>query len=306
LSYITNNFDWQTDYIGELSGDGRKLSLFGWMTIANGDDTALRDAAAQAVAGKLNREHVWVEPGQARPISLNCWPSETTTDGVAEEMEEIVVTGSRAVAAIAASAPPPPPPAPATLVSADVIAQQESLGDVRLYRIPISVTVAARSQKQVAMIRQPVVQVESLLRLRPPQSEFSGVLPRLLVTRNQASKGLGVPLPAGKLALFGTRQGRRILIGEGRIDDHTVGEKVEVEVAASTGVWALQTVVPQGVTGAYLLKLTNDLDAAQTVEIELPLRTKVFKGGKLIKRDGWMVWRVQVPANGSRKLLYWG
>ena len=37
LSYITNNFDWQADYIGELSADGTRLSLFGWLTLANGD-----------------------------------------------------------------------------------------------------------------------------------------------------------------------------------------------------------------------------------------------------------------------------
>ncbi|MEO6359086.1 MAG: hypothetical protein ABIO43_00750 [Sphingomicrobium sp.] len=309
LSYITNNFDWQADYVGELSADGRKLSLFAWMTLANGDDTGLSKAATQAVAGKLNREYVWVDRGEAKPIQLNCWPSQTTSD-IPEEVasivdedsgEAIVVTGMRKSLS-AAAPPPPPPPSPER---GDVTAQEERLGDVRLYRIPINVTVAARSQKQVAMIRQPAVEVESLLRLRPPTGDFNSPLPRLLVSRNEKAKGLGLPLPAGKLALFGEKEGRRILIGEGRIDDHTIGEKVEIEVATSTGVRASQATVPQGDTKAFLLTLTNDLSQAQTVEIELPLQAKVFKGGKLVKRDGWMLWRVRVPANGTRQLLYW-
>ncbi|MEO7256357.1 MAG: hypothetical protein ABIW18_00425, partial [Sphingomicrobium sp.] len=45
LSYITNNFDWQADYVGDLSADGHTLKLFAWLTLANGDDTGLADAA---------------------------------------------------------------------------------------------------------------------------------------------------------------------------------------------------------------------------------------------------------------------
>ena len=80
LSYITNNFDWQADYVADLSADGRTLNLFAWLTLANGDDTGLANADTNAVAGKLNRERVHVERGEAKPITLNCWPSGTTSD----------------------------------------------------------------------------------------------------------------------------------------------------------------------------------------------------------------------------------
>ncbi len=302
LSYITNNFDWQADYVGDLSPDGRTLKLFAWLTLANGDDTGLADADTNAVAGKLNRERVWVPQGESRPIALNCWPSGTTSDiprevtMVSQESGEyIVVTGSRI------AAPPPPPPQPER--GGDVMAQEERLGDVRLYRVPISVTVAARSQKQIALLRQPSVKVESLLRLRAPQGNFESPLERVLVTSNRAAEGLGLPLPAGKLALFGTRQGRRVLLGEGSIDDHTIGEKVEIKVATATGVRAAQVHERQP-TGDRFLTLTNDSPQAQTVEIELPLEARAVKGGTLRKRDGWMLWRVRVPANGTAQLRY--
>src|SRR3954447_17170218 len=71
LSYITNNFDWQADYIAEISPAGDRVSLFAWMTLANGDQTGLADAATQAVAGKLNREQVRVDQGQARGIAIH-------------------------------------------------------------------------------------------------------------------------------------------------------------------------------------------------------------------------------------------
>jgi hypothetical protein len=187
------------------------------------------------------------------------------------------------------------------------MAEEERLGDVRLYRVPISVTVAAKSQKQIALLRQPSVKFESVLRLRPHAGPFDGPLERVLVTRNRTAEGLGLALPAGKLALFGTRQGRRVLLGEGRIDDHSIGEKVEIHVATATGVRASQVHErrdgEQGAGGDFVLTLTNDSRDPQTVEIELPLEVRA-QGARLVKRDGWMLWRVRVPANGTAGLRY--
>jgi hypothetical protein len=303
LSYITNNFDWQADYIAELSDAGDRISLFGWLTMANGDETGLADAQTQAVAGKLNRERVWVPQGEAKLITISCWPQGTTSDLPQEvqplSAESIVVTGSR----ISANAPPPsPPPAPERGES-DFKAVEERLGEVRLNRVPIAVTVAARSQKQVALLEQPSVKIDSILRLRLGAGQFEAPLERVLVTRNRTAEGLGLPLPAGKVALFGRRDGRRILIGEGRIDDYTINEKVEIPVATATGVRARQTPYAAEDGGGYLLTLTNDLSHSQTVEIELPLDAKA-RGALLVKRDGWMLWKVIVPANGSAELRY--
>ena len=174
---------------------------------------------------------------------------------------------------------------------------------MRLYRIPIAVTVAAKSQKQVALLEQPSVKIDSILRLRVGGGQFEAPLNRVLVTRNRAAEGLGLPLPAGKVALFGRRDGRRILIGEGRMDDHTINEKVEIPIATATGVRARQTPYADEDGGGYLLTLSNDLSHPQTVEIELPLNAAA-RGATLVKRDGWMLWKVTLPANGRRELRY--
>jgi len=306
LSYISNNFDWQADYVADLAPDGKSLSLSAWMTLANGDDTGLADAATQAVAGKLNRQHVWLSRGEAKPITLDCWPQATTSDipeTGPDELQRIVVTGSLAMAP---AAPPPPPPAPMAAERDDgYVAQEERLGDVRLYRVPIRVTVAARSQKQVALLKQPQVKVSSILRLRPDSSDFDQPLERVLLTQNRETSGLGLPLPAGHVALFGDRDGHRILLGEGTIDDHAVGEKVEIAVATPTGVRARQVTIGRSVEGraSYRLTLTSDLPQPEQVEIQLPLVAKP-DSAKLVKRDGWLVWAPTIPANGTVELKY--
>jgi hypothetical protein len=306
LSYITNNFDWQADYIAELSPAGDRISLFAWMTLANGDQTGLANASTQAVAGKLNRERVYIDPGEARPIAITCWPQGTTSD-IPEaspitllSAEDIVVTGSR----VGAPPPPPPPSPPAAAPERDrAMAEEERLGEVRLYRVPISVTVAARSQKQIALLEQPTVKISNVLRLRVQPGMVDEPLTRVLVTNNRPGEGLGLPLPAGKVTLFGQRDGRRILVGEGRIDDHTIGEKVEIPIATATGVRARQAPIADQDGGGYQLILSNDHARPQLVEIELPLDVRA-PGKGLVKRDGWLLWRVAVPANGRAELTY--
>ena len=304
LSYITNNFDWQADYVADLSEAGDRMNLFGWMTIANSDETGLEDAQTNAVAGKLNRDRIWVDPGQAPPIRIQCWPQGTTSDideqalPVSVVSEDIVVTGTSLRAP-----PPPPPPPPAPERDGGYKASEERLGDVRLYRVPIQVTVAAKSQKQIALMRQPSVKVATILRLRPHAGQLDQPLERVVITRNRIAEGLGLALPAGKVALFGRRGDRRILIGEGRIDDYAVGEKVEIPVATSTGVRARQVIIPKEQGGGYKLTLTNDMSRDQVAEIELPLETKPGNR-RLIERDGWKLWRVTIPANGKAEMTY--
>ena len=140
--------------------------------------------------------------------------------------------------------------------------------------------------------------------MRPGQYELEIPFERLLVTRNERKKGLGLPLPSGGVALFGEHQGRRILIGEGSIDDHTIGEKVEIRVGHANGTRARQTVVRKGDGAEFQLTISNDAPGARVVEVELPLEAKAIKGGKLKARDGWKLWQLKMPANARRTLRY--
>jgi hypothetical protein len=101
LTYLTSGFDWRANYVATLAPDGETLSLFAWLTLANGDETGFRNAQAMAVAGRLNREDVERLQPEARPIEITCWPSQRTDDVPLDE-----------IPAFAPPPPPPPPPAP--------------------------------------------------------------------------------------------------------------------------------------------------------------------------------------------------
>lgn len=167
LSYLATGFDWQANYIAKLSTDGTRAHLFAWLTLASTDETSFREAEASAVAGRLNREDAPVPPTESRPIRLECWPHQTTSD-----VPPIAPPPPPASPAAMMAPPPPPPPVPERggdeiiVTVARVMARQEQLGDVKLYRIPEPVTVAANSQKQVALLERPAVRVSTVYRSR--------------------------------------------------------------------------------------------------------------------------------------------
>ncbi|HET9427117.1 MAG TPA: hypothetical protein VFO69_02040 [Allosphingosinicella sp.] len=309
LSYLAGGFDWQANYVATLAPDGEHVDLFAWLTLANGDETGFRQANTQAVAGRLNREDVDVPESEASPLRLDCWPQGTTSDlGDAE--------------AFLRQVPPPPPPPPVmmspmsavadesiTVTGSRIMAQQEDLGDLKLYRIPEPVTVAANSQKQVALLHQPEVEVDIIYRTRfepnnvsPPQPT-----PIYLVTRNRPAEGLGLPLPAGGLVLFTESRGRPILIGEGSIGDSAVGEDVEIRVSESADVMMGIELVEDGEeVDRYRLTVTNASPRAVRFEAELDVDSnfRFDSSSRVPRRDGRPLWTARVPANGTASFTY--
>jgi hypothetical protein len=317
LTYLANGFDWQANYVASLSEDGSRVNLFAWLTLANGDETGFANASTQAVAGRLNREEVEVGEPEGGPLRLLCWPQGRTHEIPMEQIErqlrarfaqqdtnmgevlnelpqalrseasQIVVTGSRAV--------------------------QEALGDLKLYRIPEPVTVAARSQKQVAFLEQPSVQVSFVYRNRfDPDGTISPEQANLyLLTRNRREEGLGLPLPAGGVQLFAEGAGRPILLGEGTLRDRAIGEDVEVRFGQVPSVHV--TVVEDdeeedgGNEDHYLMTVTNDRPVPVNYEVEFRPQEGARlrpRGARLGRRDGQPLWQVTVPSGGSATLRY--
>jgi len=312
LSYVATGFDWQANYIAELSPDGRRMDLFAWLTLGSQDETSFPDADTQAVAGRVNYTRAEVPPAEGGALQLRCWASATTSDIPLDELtaydssEEITVTGTRLGRSAAA------PPAPmAAMTQEAIMAVREELGDLKLYRIPEPVTVAANSQKQVALLVQRGVAVQEVYRSRLPAAA-SGVLQpatRYLVTRNRREEGLGLPLPSGGLVLFTRRNGQPFLAGEGRVDDRAVGEDVEIAFAASSSIHARVERLAGGPDGRwtdYRLTVSNDQNRPVRFEAELarPDDTSIVPRTRLRERDGYPLWTVTVPANGSASLVY--
>lgn len=317
LSYLATGFDWQANYVANLSSDGEHANLLAWLTLASNDDTSFVDASAYAVAGNLNRRNTRVEPPEARALTLQCWPQGRTHEIPLEEWQR---------AAPPPRAPPPPPapymdgetivvtgsliPQPQLTATSPitVVAQQEALGDVKLYRIPEPVTVAANSQKQVAFLVRERVRVAIVFRSRIYPGRVWDAWPaqRMLVTRNREAEGLGAALPAGRLVLFDDAGGRPMLVGEGSLRDRAVGQDVEIAISRPSNVHTRVELASDGEDwDEYRLTATNDLARPVTFEGEFEANDQDFRPSlPLSRRDGRPLWTVSIPANGTASLTY--
>jgi hypothetical protein len=324
LSYLATDFDWQASYVARVAPDGKTLDLFAWLTLANGNDESFPNASTQAVAGTLSRRDEDEEDGEPEPVSseinARCWPRGTTSDiplfvppapeasegYYAEDSGSIIITGSRIRAEVLLNSLPA------------VMAQQEELGDLKLYRIPEPVTVAAHAQKQVALLSRSNVPFDRFYGTSIQmgyETEEPWPVSILIRTRNLAERHLGLPLPAGKVVVFERAEGRNMVVGETVMKDSAIGQQVELEVGESPQVRLAQRRLRSAEEDEddddrprrYELELSNADDSPVDVEITIRVygdMTLTRPSRKLSVRDGRHVWLARVPANGRIVLSY--
>lgn len=317
LSYLATSFDWQANYVGELSADARHVELLGWMTMASGDQTSFIDANAFAVAGRLSKVESEEDEQQENPynaddieINYECWPLGTTTSGLKKYGTPVPSKEMPAPMMMRSAMAYDELTLEEIAVTANKRAEREDLGDLKLYRIPFAVTVAAQSQKQVAFLSKPAVSGEIIYRSRITSETFDdGVVQLIYRMQNKVQAGLGEPLPAGQVALFQTIQSQRMLVGQAQLADKAVGEEVELEFASAHNVSVeINENDKQGKQwqGA-VLTVANANPFIVTYEAEFAndeaQRFEKFNA-RLRERKGRKVWRVDVPANGERKLEF--
>ncbi|MGN6358591.1 MAG: hypothetical protein ACTHLU_14085, partial [Novosphingobium sp.] len=286
---------------------------------ASGDDPPVPDATAAAVAGKVNRSYATRDDtgrnaaNEARYLnrSFGCWPAGTTSD----------------------IDPPPPPPAPPPppmaapmmmemasdnivvtamrrggAAKAAVVAKAENLGDLKLYAIPVPVTVAARSQKQVAFLVRDEVKGELLYRAAVDYGEPES--PQMLFRfRNRKADGAGDPLPAGKAVLYQDAAFGRMFVGESSLPDKALDEEVELPFGepANVSIDTDETPFPEGGGASYAVTIRNANPFPVRFEVDFPKASgRIFGAisGTLVDKRAKRVWTATIPANNSVVLTY--
>ncbi len=312
LTYLAQGFDWQANYIANidpdaavLADDERKMNLFAWLTVANGGNQSFDNANLMAIAGSPNREN---SGRQIRPtgkgLRLQCWPQGRTH--AIKVQDKLIVTGSRlrpqerslAIVADAMNELPQ--------LKAAIQAEQENLGDLKLYRIPERVDVKAKGQKQVAMIVQPNAQYRRIF--IGDVSEFNDgetfALEYILRSKNEKKSGLGLPLPSGRFAVFENSKYGPLLIGEGSIGDSAIDEEVELFMPAVPDVrLEIQSAKNNKRQQNYRATLSNASNYPIEAEIDIPYILS-GRNKNITKIDGIETWVVTVPANGEAVLKY--
>ena len=300
LSYLAWGFDWQANYVATLRPGGQSADLIAWVTLASSDTTSFAKAETMVVAGKVKREDRVPYRGsdEAEEFELHCFghapepvpaPPPIMVSApmagmrMSEVLQDIVVTASRRVV-------------------------QEDFGDLKLYRVPDRTTVAALAQKQVALLERPAVPVQ-LVYVAKVDADGDATTPRITLRwLNRKETGLGVPLPAGPVAVFQPRGGTSLLIGEGSIDDKAIGEEVEAQIADAPQV-KIDSDNPDSGKGweGYVLTATNANPYPVSFEAQFALEDQTRMSrltGKLTRKDGKLLWRVEIPANASRPFGY--
>ena len=321
LTYLASGFDWRANYVATVkqrpSGEAPKMDLFAWLTVANGGNQSFENASMMVIAGEPNRER---REDQVRPtggaLQIRCWPMQRT--------DQVPYNPG-----YPSAYPPSPPPAPMAMMDAAgetitvtaqrrngkmlemaspvavVVAEQEDLGDLKLYRVPERVTVSAKGQKQVAMIVQPDVRYERVyIANTGDYSEDSAPLSYILRSRNDEKSGLGIPLPAGKVAVFENSPVGPLLAGEGDLPDRAIDNEIEIVVGQSSDVRLSVTELRRTKSRSYWqARISNARD--QPVDAEMEIAYEIAgraRGVEVI--DGVPTWRVTVRAHDEAKLDY--
>jgi len=322
LSYLAWGFDWEANYVATVredvprnAADGDvRFDLSSWLTILNDNNQTFENADLMAVAGTLNVTSDFEglsDPPTARPLQLTCYPFGSTAAGspvpdyshgaypspAMYDDSEIVVTAMRRGEVMMSS------PAPMMAVAAEMVATEEDLGDLKLYRVPEQVNVAAQSLKQIAFLRRENVEGRMLYTAscdRWNVQDSPAATTMLLTTVNDEDHGLGVALPTGQVALFE----RAMLVGEETIRDYASGQDVEIGLGQSTQVFS-QCAAPDGVKGsrwnAMNATLTNANPQAAVVRLSLGSPGQWdLRGITTRLKDGQLIAEFTVPANGER------
>jgi hypothetical protein len=327
LTYLAWGFDWQAHYVATLeeggTGDDVRMRLMSWLTLLNDNGQSFPDAELMAVAGRLNvtsNYQALADAPDARPLHLTCFPIGSTAAG--SPLDDLYP-------------PPPPPPAPMMMESADsiivtgrkvmnramaspaaVVAVEEDLGDLKLYRVPEPVTVSAKGLKQVAFLDRERVKGELFYKsLCTPWDAGEGEFvpaARLLATVNDKAHGLGVALPTGGITVFEPSAVGDLLVGERQLRDYAAGQDVEIEMGPSGQVFTACEVM--GRTPKFESGETVTMRATMTNANRAEAKARLSLGGAggheiaglrgVRVKDGERIVEVRVPANGRREVRW--
>jgi hypothetical protein len=333
LTYLAWGFDWQADYVATMtqnrSGEDFQLGLMSWLSLVNDNGQTFENARLQVIAGQLNLEQDYeslADPPEARGLYLNCYPIGSTAAGSA--VQEYL------------SVPPPmPPPMAYAPMQAEMItvtgarmkadamdtpvavvtAEEEDLGDLKLFRVPDRVDVSAKGMKQVAFLDRQAVKARFLYQAGcNPWSRIDQrdeePLPAslLLVTRNDDNKGLGIALPQGAMTLYEPTARGPQLAARTTLRDFARGQDVELDLGASAQVFArcgtLGESGPANGKGDWTqmrASLTNANPHPITLRLQLGWAGQYdirFPGAKVVVKNGYQAVEVNVPANGTRSI----
>lgn len=158
----------------------------------------------------------------------------------------------------------------AEMAMADHAVSEESVGDYHLYTVPGTTVLKDKEIKQISLFQADGVPVRKAYRLEQGREKVDVVH----IFRNDEASGLGLPLPAGTVRVYGrSDSGARQLLGEARIDHTPKNEELELRTGRAFDLTAERTRTADRKRGersretTWRIELRNASERTVTVEV---------------------------------------
>jgi hypothetical protein len=285
LDYLTRGLSWRADYVARLNRTSEHLDLQALVTLTNATDSDYEGAALRLVAGEVNQG----------PRAL-------------KGQQQF----ARAEAAVSMAAP-----------AADM-SEAVATADRYVYNLSRPVTLRRGETKQIPLMSAQNVRVvreyrlEGLVAAYPGREEIGPVNAALVLElANDADLGLGAPLPAGTVRVYGpadSGDGAALFLGADAIAHTPEGEKARLTLGAAFDVTArAERTVYERLsdrsyeTGQQITVLNAKAEAVEAVVVgDLPpgwtLREESHPHDQVSANR--IAWRLSVPAGGETVLVY--
>jgi hypothetical protein len=281
-SYLTNQVNWNADYVLTIGADQKAADLNGWVTIVNQSGTAFKNALLQLVAGELHRVY-------ERQV------------GFAQE---------RALKAEAAAAPQFAEEA-ISEYHLYTLERRTTLQNNETKQISLLSSPGIRIDKVYEVDGQQFYYHNA----QRPGQPFKDPVKVRIKFKNAEANSLGIPLPAGTVRVYqGDSKGRVQFVGEDRIGHTPKDETLDLYIGNAFDIVAerkqtdFQTLGAHSYEMAFEIALRNHKPEPITVLVNEPI------GGNWTILESTFKWEktaafaarftVPVPANGESLLKY--
>ena len=288
LDYLTGGLSWRADYVARLNPAADRLDLAALVTLTNATDSDFVGAALRLVAGEVNQ----AGPVFGQPKAYS------------------------ARAEMAAMAPMP----------ADDMSAAVAAADRYVYSMERPVTLRRGETKQIPLMSAEGVKVareyrfEGVVNGHPGVEEIGPVNAALMLElENDPDLGLGAPLPAGTVRVYGPAPaaaggGGTLFLGADRLDHTPQGEKARLNLGEAFDVTArAESMVYERLSDRiYETGQKITVKNAKDEAVEVVLAGVMPRGWTL--RDASspptqesatrVSWRLTVPAGGEAELTY--
>lgn len=200
LSYQTRGMNWHAEYVAVLDEKDTKISLNSWVSIDNNSGTTFKDAKIKLVAGNVNR----------------------IVDNIKFSLANRMLGDGMEVDA-----------APKAQF------EERSFFEYHIYDLQRNTNLANNETKQISLFQADNISINKKYRYNSYDWNNGKTKVEVIIEfENKKLNNLGMPIPAGKVALYKTDGNSLEFIGEDKIEHTPKDEKIKLKVGEAFDIIA--------------------------------------------------------------------